>query len=100
MPDLAEVELYCLEAQGLIARAEETVHRLGRDGACEGHRLMATQGLAALRHLGRMVDRHRNRLASDAPPNAVSPPAPRKRHWWPSLRQRAGSHDRVFEARP
>jgi hypothetical protein len=100
MPNLAEVERYCLEAQELIARAEETVHRLDRDGACEGRRLMAMQGLVALRHLGRIIERHRNRLAFDVRPSTVSPPAPRKRQWWPSLRPRAGGQDRVFEVRP
>ena len=88
MPDLAELEFYCAEARDILARAEATVDRLGRNGACEGHRMMAHQGLAALRHLSRIIERHRTRLTFEALPNAVSPPAPQKRPWRPFLRPR------------
>lgn len=88
MPDLAEVELYCLEARSLIARAEDAVQRLAQNGACEGHRLMAAQGLSAIKHLNRIIELHRNRLAFEALPNAVGPIEPPRRRWLFVLRQR------------
>ena len=94
MPDLAEMELYCAEAREILARAEGTLDRLRRNGACEGHRMMANQGLTALRHLSRIIERHRNRLTFEALPNAVSPPAPQKRVWRPLLRRRATDEGR------
>ncbi|SDM94489.1 hypothetical protein SAMN05216360_104340 [Methylobacterium phyllostachyos] len=99
MPDLVEMELYCLEARGLIARAEDAVQQLGANGACEGHRLMAAQGLTAIRHLNRIIELHRNRLAFAALPNAVSPPTPPRRTWLALLRQRLTSGDPVLETR-
>ncbi|MEE7504530.1 hypothetical protein ACLBXO_06685 [Methylobacterium sp. C33D] len=95
MPDLAEVELYCAEARDILAHAEDIVHDLCRRGACEGHRMMADQGLAALRNLDRIIERHRRRLAFQALPNAVvqppPPSPPRKRNWLVFLR-RGGGH--------
>jgi hypothetical protein len=88
MPDLAELEHYCVEAREILARAEATLDCLGRNGACEGHLMMAKQGLTALRHLSRIIDRHRTRLTFEALPNAVSPPTPQKWTWRPLLRQR------------
>jgi hypothetical protein len=88
MPDLAEMELYGAEARGLITRAEDAVRRLELDGACEGHRLMAMQGLAAMRHLQRAIELHRNRLAFEALPNAVSLIDPPRRNWLSAVRQR------------
>ncbi|XYD07308.1 hypothetical protein R1A27_19470 [Methylobacterium sp. NMS12] len=102
MPDLAEVELYCAEARDILAHAEDIVHDLGRRGACEGHRMMANQGLAALRNLDRIIERHRRRLTFQALPNAVGPPAtpppPQKRNWLVFLRQRGGHAGHGIEA--
>ncbi|SDA09416.1 hypothetical protein SAMN02799622_00114 [Methylobacterium sp. UNC378MF] len=97
MPDLAEMELYCAEARNILSRAEEIVRSLGRKGACEGHRMMASQGIAALRHLDRIIERHRNRLAFEALPNVVGPP-PQKRSWLVYLRQRGGQVGHGIEA--
>lgn len=99
MPDLAEMELYCLEARALIARAEDTVHRMSESDACEGHRLMAAQGLTAMRHLNRIIELHRNRLAFEALPNAVTPPAAPRRTWLATLRQRLTTGGPVLEPR-
>ncbi|MEE7450083.1 hypothetical protein MRF4_20995 [Methylobacterium radiotolerans] len=103
MPDLAEVELYCAEARDILANAEDIVHDLGRRGACEGHRMMANQGLAALRNLDRIIERHRRRLTFQALPNAVGPPppapAPQKRNWLLFLRPRVGHPGHGIEAR-
>ncbi|MGU3476019.1 hypothetical protein [Methylobacterium sp. D48H] len=102
MPDLAEVELYCAEARDILAHAENIVADLDRRGACEGHCLMANQGLAALRNLDRIIERHRRRLAFLALPNAVgpSPPPshPRKRNWLLFLRRRGGYAGHGIEA--
>ena len=97
MPDLAEMELYCAEAREILACAEGTLDRLRRNGACEGHRMMANQGLAALRHLSRIIERHRNRLMFEALPNAVSPPASQKWSWRPRLRQRPADEGRFAQ---
>ncbi len=97
MQDLAELELYCQEARELIARAEDAVHRLGQDGACEGHRLMATQGLMAIRHLHRIIETQRNRLAFEALPNADSRPVPPRRTWLSVMRQRLSTGRRALE---
>jgi hypothetical protein len=94
MPDLGEVELYCEEARDLIARAEDVVHQLERAGPCEGHRMMAMQGLAAIKHLNRMIELHRNRLAFEALPNAVAQPLPAKRTWLTAMRHRLFSAGR------
>jgi hypothetical protein len=99
MPDLAEMELYCAEARDIIARAEETVHRLARNGACEGHRMMAGQGLVALRNLSRIIERHRNRMTVEILPHAVSPPAPQRRSWLPFLRPWGAGDGRVLDTR-
>ncbi len=99
MPDLAEMELYVLEARGLIARAEEALHRLDETDACEGHRLMAAQGLAAIRHLHRIIELHRNRLAFEALPNAVTPPVVPRRTWLAGLRQRLTTGGPILETR-
>jgi hypothetical protein len=100
VPDLAEMELYCLESRGLVARAEDAVDRLVEDGACEGHRLMAAQGLTAMRHLHRIIELHRNRLVSEALPNAVGQtvPPPRRR-WLATLRQRLTPGGPALETR-
>ena len=102
MPDLAEVELYCAEARDLLAHAEAIVHDLGRSGACEGHRMMASQGLAALRNLARIIERHRRRLTFQSLPNAVgptpSPPPPQRRNWLIFLRPRGGHPGHGIEA--
>lgn len=88
MPDLIDMELCCLEARGLIARAEVAVHTLNANGACEGHLLMAAQGLAAMRHLNRIIELHHNRLVGEAHPTVVSPPVVPRRTWLTVLRQR------------
>lgn len=99
MPDLAEMELYCAEARDIIARAEETVHRLARNGACDGHRMMAGQGLAALRNLNRIIERHRNRMTVEVLPTAVTQPAPHRRNWLPFMRPRGAGEVRVLDTR-
>ena len=99
MPDLAEVEFYCLEARGLVARAEDAVHRLDQYGACEGHRLMAAQGLVAIRHLNRIIELHRSRLAFEALPNAVSQTAVPRRSWLANVRQRLSMRGPALETR-
>ncbi|MEL6060793.1 MULTISPECIES: hypothetical protein [unclassified Methylobacterium] len=99
MPDLAEMELYRLEARGLIARAEEAVRALGADGACEGHRLMAAQGLTAMRHLNRIIELHHNRLAAEALPNVATPPVAPRRTWLAALRQRLAIGGPALETR-
>ena len=99
MPNLAELELHCLEARGLIARAEEAVQRLDAHGACEGHRLMAAQGLIAIRHLNRILELHRNRLAFEALPNAVSQAVMPKRSWLAIVRQRLSIAGPALETR-
>ena len=90
MPSLDAVELYCAEARQLVARAEAIVERLNRNGACEGHRLMASQGLAAIRRLDHIIDGNRKRLASDGPHPILDEALPAKRRWWPMIRRRAG----------
>ncbi|MCJ2069938.1 hypothetical protein MKK75_14230 [Methylobacterium sp. J-030] len=99
MPDLAEMELYCLEARGLIARAEDAVHAMVENGACEGHRLMAAQGLTAIRHLNRIIELHRHRLAFEALPNAVGLPVAPRRSWFFALRQRLTPGGPALETR-
>ncbi|MGU3664615.1 hypothetical protein ACLBX9_10565 [Methylobacterium sp. A49B] len=86
MPDLAEMELYGTEARGLIARAEDAVRRLELARACEGHRLMAMQGLAAMRHLQRTIELHRNRLVFEALPDTLSLGVPPRRTWLSAVR--------------
>ena len=99
MPDLAEMELYCAEARDIIARAEETVYRLARNGACEGHRMMAGQGLAALRNLSRIIERHRNRMAVEILPPVVSQTGPQRRSWLPFVRPRGAGAVPVLATR-
>lgn len=88
MPDLVELEAYCHEARSLIVRAEEAVLRMEQNGACEGHRLMAAQGLGAIKHLNRIIELHRNRLAFEALPEAVSQPLAPRRNWLAVMRHR------------
>jgi len=99
MPDLAEMELYCLEARGLIARAEAAVLAMNANGACQGHRLMAAQGLTAMKHLNRIIELHHNRLAFAALPNAASPPVAPRRNWLSALRQRLAISGPALETR-
>lgn len=88
MSDLREVDLYCAEAESLVIRTEGIVWRLTEDGACEGHRLMAAQGLKAIRQLDRIIQEHRKRLVFEVSPNAVRQPSQKKRTWWPLLKRR------------
>lgn len=99
MPDLAAMELYCQEAQSLIARAEEAARSLAQNGACEGHRMMAAQGLTAIRHLNRIIEQHRNRLVFEALPNAVGSINQPKRSWLLVLRQRLSPRGASLETR-
>src|ERR1700710_926887 len=99
MPDLAEVDLYCEEARNIIIHAKEIVHDLERNGACEGHNLMAAQCIVALNRLNQLMENHRRRLAFEALPNAVDPPISIKRRWWSVVRWHPRSGDQVFEAR-
>ena len=98
MPDISKLDLYCREAQSIIARSEEVVQDLKRSGACEGHRLMAGQCLVALGHLRRLIEGHRKRLILEAPSNVVSAPAPTKRRWWSAIWRRPGAEESAFEA--
>ena len=100
MPDLAEVDLYCEEARNIIIHAKEIVQDLERNGACEGHNLMAAQCIVALKRLNQIIESHRKRLAFEALPNAVDPPTSIKRQWWSVVRWRPRSEERTFEARP
>ncbi|MCJ2133664.1 hypothetical protein MKK69_06205 [Methylobacterium sp. J-026] len=81
----------------MIARAEDAANRLGQSEACDGHRLMATQGLVAIRHLHRIIETHRNRLAFEALPNAVSQPVPPRRTWLSVMRRHLSSGSRALE---
>jgi hypothetical protein len=91
MPDLSEWERYSAEARDILGRAEDTLRRLEQNGACEGHRMMANQALTALRHLDRIIERHRRRIACEALQDADIQPVPRKRGWLLFLRQRGWS---------
>lgn len=91
MPDLGELDLLRDEARSFVLRAEGTVQRLTENGACEGHRLMAAQGLVAMRRLEQMIERGRARAAFEARPYAVDKPPPAKRAWWPVRSWRSGN---------
>ena len=82
MTILAQPVLLRLEAQEIVAQAETAVHRLERCGACEGQQLMATQILAALRHLDRIIEHHHGHLAHAAPAATAHRPAARRCAWW------------------
>jgi hypothetical protein len=82
MASLAQLERFCAEAEVIIAEAEDNYRRLIQTDACEGHRLMAAQVLAALRHLGRIVDRHRGQAATAAMPDTMIRSTLGKRPWW------------------
>jgi hypothetical protein len=98
MPDLTEADLYCREAQSIVVRAEEIRQFLSRNGACEGHCLIVAQAVLALKRLNNSIERHRDHLAFEALPNAISPPARIRNRWWSKIRWRARRQD-VFEAR-
>ncbi|MGH1587715.1 hypothetical protein ACRBEV_04345 [Methylobacterium phyllosphaerae] len=83
MSDLGELDLLRDEARRLVLRAEGIVQLLTENGACEGHRLMAAQGLVAMRRLEQMIERGKARAAFEARPYAADQPPPAKRAWWP-----------------
>lgn len=98
MPGRAETDLYCYQARSILSQAEEVVKSLKRNGAYEGHILMAAQCITALRHLSRIIEDHHRHCASDAVAAAVDPPIAVKRRWWSIARRRSGSEDRAIEA--
>lgn len=99
MSDIAHIDLYCNEARSIITHAEEIIQNLSHNGACEGHNLMATQTVVALKKLDQILERHRRHLAFDVLPNAVEPPNPIKRHWWSAMWRRPRGEGSAFEAR-
>lgn len=82
MTDLAQLGPTHLEAREIIAHAEADLLRLVQDGACEGQVLMAVQVVAALRHLGRIVEQHHGQSAGATPPASVHRRPTHKRAWW------------------
>jgi hypothetical protein len=92
MSDLTQIDTYCREARNFVFRAGEIVQALRRDGACEGHNLVAAQNVVALKRLSQILERQQQRLASDALPKAVDPPISTKRHWWSALRWAPRGH--------
>lgn len=84
MTNLAQLELFYWEARDIVSRAETDMLRLERDGAREGHLLMAAQILAAVRHLSRIIEHHCHHpeRATLPLPATAGRPAARKRVWW------------------
>jgi hypothetical protein len=99
MSDISKLDLYCREAQSIIAHSEEIVRCMRRAGACEGHLLMADQGLVALRHLGRIIERSRKRSVFEAPSVPIDASLPAKQGWWSVIWRRPGVDDRALETR-
>ena len=93
MPDLAEVDLYCAEAKSLVRSVEEILNGFNQNRACEGHRLMAEQGLAAIRRLERTIEGHRRILDFETCPNAIDFNVSKKRGWLSILRWHSSSED-------
>lgn len=99
MSDISELDLYCREAQSIITHSEEIVRCMRNAGACEGHLLMADQGLVALRHLGRLIERSRKRSVFEAPSGPIDASLPTKQSWWSVFWRRPGADDRALETR-
>ena len=100
MTILAQLGLLHTEAQEIVAQAETAVRRLEGDGACQGHLLMATQILAALRHLDRIIEHHHDHRAHATPVATAGLPIARKRGWWIEAlwTTRTGALDRTSAA--
>lgn len=98
MSSLAGSESYRSEATAILDRAEEIARRLNRMEICEGHRLMVTQSIAALKHLSRIIEMSQLRAPPSAAPHGVSVSAPRRRHWRSMIWGNGGGRDQIFEA--
>ena len=99
MSDLESIDLYCKEAKSIVAQSEDIVRRLRTNNVCEGHNLMAYQCMVALRRLSRLIEKHRDRVASEAVSHTADLPAPIPRHWWLAISLRPRGRARAFEAR-
>ena len=92
MSDRAEVDAYLAEAASLIRRAEECTSRLHKDGACEGHRLMAAAALMAMHRINLLMKAHRDLSAAGTAPPPVAYRLPEKRRWWQVVSSRSPAY--------
>lgn len=97
MSDILKADLLCREARSIIVRSEDVVRCMKTAGACEGHLLMADQGLVALRHRNTIIERSRKRYTLDAPSDAVSAPIAAKQRWWSVPWRRRGAEGGMLE---
>ena len=86
--DIAEVERYLDEGMRLIFEAQGRLRQLECDSACEGHRLIVTRILKAMRRLLRMIQEHRELLGREAAILPIALLAEEKRRWWRSWDKR------------
>lgn len=98
MSSLAESESYRFEATTILDRAEEVARELSRMEICEGHRLMVTQSIVALKHLSRLIEMNHRRASLSAAPHALTLPAPGRRNWRSMIWRPTSDQDRVVEA--
>ncbi len=98
MTDLEKADRYRQEAGHIVARGEDIVLTLKKEGACEGHVLMASQILSALRRLDRLIEEHGKRVAASQVPDVDGQSIATYRSWWSVIKWPSRNRASLFEA--